>query len=116
NERKARLERDINDYNSERGELLGIIGQRALTDEEIQDILSFSAVIREELEDVDGEADTFTKHKILELLNVQVLLEVKEGQKLYHARCYLGEQRKPTGENSVMERTTSDYPPESFQS
>src|SRR5690606_7138298 len=91
NERKARFEGEIKGHNKERAELLQVIGQRALTEEEIQDILTFAAAIREELLDVDQEADIHTKHRIFELLRLKVTLEVKEGKNLYHASCYLGD-------------------------
>jgi site-specific DNA recombinase len=89
NERKARLEREINDFNREKADLLAAIEQKALTAEQIQDLLTYAAAIREELQDVDKEADFVTKQRIMKALNVQVILEEKDGLKLYHTRCHI---------------------------
>jgi hypothetical protein len=100
NERKARLEREVNDCNREKADLLAAIGQKVLTAEQVQDLLTFAAAIREELQDVDQNVDFVTKKRIMEALNVQVILEVKDGEKFYHATCRLEDC-------SLMNTTTS---------
>ncbi len=48
-----------------------------------------------------------TKHRIMELLNFQVILEVKDGQKLYHARCYVGERHNTLDKGQNSNRNSS---------
>jgi len=105
-ERKTRIEKNINRLNQERSELSHNIEQKALTEQEIQDLLGFARTIREELSDVESQEDQRTKHRILELLGVTVILEVKDGEKLYHASCHLGDKPFGNDYNQQWFRTT----------
>ncbi|MCP4709534.1 MAG: RHS repeat protein, partial [Planctomycetes bacterium] len=80
------------------------IGQ--LTDEQIQTIKEFTAVIREELENVEAENDFDVKRRIIELLDVRVTVKVEDDQKVAYVQYKLGKEEEPI---PIVDTTTSDY-------
>ncbi|MBI4772004.1 MAG: hypothetical protein HY784_16710 [Chloroflexi bacterium] len=88
-ERRARLEKDGADLTRERAELSAHLQAVLLTDEQIAEIESYCAEVREGLDNATFE----DKRRYFELLDVRGKLAVENGEKVVYARCRLGEQR-----------------------
>ena len=65
-----------------------IIKRNYRTDEDIATIEEFAEQVGTGLENADFE----TKRQVIELLDVQVVLNVEDGQKVAYARCEFGQE------------------------
>lgn len=86
-ERKVRLEGIISCLESEQASLQGQLEERSLTDEDISTIEEFAAKVRSGLDNADFE----TRRRLIDVLDVQLTLNVEDGQRMAHVRCILGD-------------------------
>jgi hypothetical protein len=89
-ERKTRLETTIAALDHERAGLVATLEARTLTPGQIQSLQDFAARVGQGLTVVDANSET--KRRILDNLNVTATLAVEGGQRVVHARCILGEK------------------------
>jgi hypothetical protein len=87
-QRKAQLESIISGLEKERTSLRAQLDEAILTEEDIATIEEFAERVRAGLDNADFEA----KRRVIELLDVQVVLNVEDGQKVAHVRCELGQE------------------------
>ena len=67
-----------------------MIGQ--ITQEQIQDIQAFAQIISQRIT-ATGEADDFErKRQMIELLDVQVKLNLEDGERVMYLSCALGQE------------------------
>jgi site-specific DNA recombinase len=86
-QRKVHLESIISDLEKQRASFQVQLEEAILTDEDIATIEEFAEQVRTGLETADLE----TKRQVIELLDVQVVLNVEDGQKVAYVRCELGQ-------------------------
>jgi site-specific DNA recombinase len=87
-QRKAHLESIISGLEKERISLRAQLEEAILTEEDVATIEEFAERVRTGLDNADFEA----KRQVIELLDVQVVLNVEDGQKVAHVRCELGQE------------------------
>jgi hypothetical protein len=98
-ERKVRLEQTIRSLKAEEAALEASLDAQQLTEEQIESIFEFVAVVREGLEEAD---DSFgAKRKLIELLDVRVTLAVENDEKIVYATCRLGKENLSVASNTT---------------
>ena len=88
-DRKVRLEETIQTLDRERAGLLSFLEARALTDEQISNVQEFAVRVGRGLDEV--EQDYEVQRRLVELLDVRVILNAEDGQRVAYARCMLGD-------------------------
>ena len=58
------------------------------SDEQLQDIEVLAAELAADLDEI--RQDFESRHRLIEMLNVQAILKVEDGQKVVYAECLLG--------------------------
>lgn len=86
-ERKARLEGIITSLESEQTSLQAQVDEASFTNEDIDTIEEFAAKVRIGLNNADFE----TKRHLIDRLDVQLTLDIEDGQRIAYIRCILGE-------------------------
>lgn len=86
-ERKTRLEGVIASLENEQASFKAQLEERSLVDEDIDTIEGLVAKVRIGLDSADFE----TKRRLIELLDVELTLNVEDGQRVAYIRCMLGE-------------------------
>jgi hypothetical protein len=84
-ERKTRLEQTIIALERERADLAAQLEAQALTDEQIETIMEFTAKMRRGLEAM--EADFNKRRQLVEVLDVGATLAIEDGRKVVHVQC-----------------------------
>lgn len=86
-ERKNRLETTIEALERESCSLVVQLEQRQFTQQQIKDLVQFTAEVAQGLE---VAKDNFTaRRRIIEMLNVQATLTIEDGQKVAYVQCSL---------------------------
>jgi site-specific DNA recombinase len=98
-ERKTRLEETISALESERATLEATLKAQTLTDEQIADILQFTARIQSGIEAADK--DFRLRREVIDTLDVTVTLEVENGEKVAWVSC------KPLGKEERVSIASS---------
>jgi site-specific DNA recombinase len=88
-ERKARLEQIMADLQKERTDISAHLHTELITDDQIAEIESFCAEVRDGLDNATFE----DKRKYIELLDVRGKLAIENDEKVVYIRCLLGKQR-----------------------
>ncbi len=88
--RQKQLQITIQGLEEERAELVAQIEMSALTDEQIEAIVSFAAKVKEGL--AEAEEDFDARRQMIEYLDVQVKLAIEEGEKVAHVSCVVGKE------------------------
>ena len=88
-DRKVRLEETIQTLDRERAGLLSFLEARVLTDEQISNVQEFAVRVGRGLDGV--EQDYEVQRRLVELLDVRVILNAEGGQRVAYARCMLGD-------------------------
>ncbi|RPI50748.1 MAG: hypothetical protein EHM56_10445, partial [Chloroflexi bacterium] len=88
-ERKARLEATIAALEREQAGLVAHLKEQSLTDEQIQTLMNFAAMVSENLEAMDNDFDA--KRRLIEELDVQATLTMEDGEKVAYVSCIVGE-------------------------
>lgn len=111
-ERKNRLETTVNALEKERSAISGQIERDTLTDEQIQDIETYIEKIGKGLE--LANANFPARRKIIELLDVEVILAVEDGKKVAYVQCKLLEGEKRLSLSSLPRLEWMSNPEMSF--
>jgi hypothetical protein len=88
-DRKARLEGTISALEKEQAGLVAHLETRVLSVEQIQTLQEFAAKVGKNLDAMDS--DFGAKRRLMDDLDVQVTLGMKDGQKWIFASCMIGE-------------------------
>ena len=88
-ERKERLETTVAALERERSSLLATLEAHTLTEEQTQSIFDFASRVAQTLNLGDNDPDI--RERVAELVQLQAKLEVKDGEKIAHISCVLGE-------------------------
>src|SRR5712692_4379616 len=88
-ERKARLEKTLDDLSVERTQMAAQLQSTEITDEQIAEIEAFCATAREGLDNATFE----DKRRYFELLDVRGKLAFENGEKVVYVTCLIGKQR-----------------------
>lgn len=86
-DRKQRLETEIQSLSTE-GDALREELTQGLTNEQVMELVAFSRQVAEGLDKADSDFDL--RRRIIEYLNVRVVLAVEEGQQVAYLHCELG--------------------------
>lgn len=100
-DRKNRLETTIGGLERERAGLVAALDVRTMTEEQIQDILSFTQRVTLGLEEAEHDFDA--RRRIIELLDVQATLDEEDGVKVAYVSCIVHPDREKL---SVVPSTT----------
>ena len=87
-ERKDRLQSTIDALEQERVDLQTQLEAAVLTDEQIETIMEFTAVMKEGLK--EAEQDFGKRRWIIDALDVTARLTVEDGKKVAHVKCHIG--------------------------
>jgi len=98
-ERKTRLEATVTALEKERAGLVTTLEATVLSDDQIMTIEDFARKVAEGLR--TAEEDFEARRRIIDLLDVQVILAIEDGEKIAYVHCLVGE-----AELSIV-RTTS---------
>jgi hypothetical protein len=90
-EKQAEYDRAISGLENRQGELEAKL-QDGLTNEVIENILEFAAIVREELA-IIGQ-DFAKRRRWVEMMDVQVRLAIEDGEQVVYASVRLGRERK----------------------
>lgn len=101
-DRKTRLEATIGGLQRERAGLVAALEARTMTEDQVQDILSFARRIALGLEAADHDFEA--KRQIVELLDVQATLAVEDGVKVAQVRWLLSRFTRDPSINEVYTR------------
>jgi site-specific DNA recombinase len=105
-ERKARLERIITSLESEQVSLQAQLEEVSFTNEDIDTIEEFAAKVRIGLDNADYE----TRRRLIDLLDVQLTLNIEDGQRVAYIRCILGENLLIVSNTSLNEMSVKMLP------
>lgn len=98
----SRLEKTLNDLDSQRNRVIAQLEAKTLTDKQIESIMEFGKKLGRALEKADK--DFKKRRQLVEVLNMQVTLTIENGQKIAHISCILGE------DDLCIENTTPGEP------
>ena len=90
-DRKTRLEMMIRALEDERAGLVAQLQAATLTDDQVQDILSFAAELAPGLE--EAEEDLGARRALIEKLRMQVILTDEDGQRVVYGQCVTGKEK-----------------------
>ena len=88
-ERDSQLERTLEELSTERSGLESSLERRTLTEEQIECLADFAAKIAHQCERAD--ADFATQQRVIDVLDLQVRLDLEDGDKVLNVWCTLGE-------------------------
>jgi hypothetical protein len=108
-ERKERLETTIDALGRERVELVAQLEAQALSDGQIETILSFAQKTAGGLELAEQDFDA--RRCIIELLDVKATLAMEDSQKIVHASCVVGKMVLSIVSNNTEIESSQSAPP-----
>lgn len=82
------IERAIDGLELQQAELTKRLNIQMPSDEQLQDIEVLAAELAADLDEI--RQDFESRHRLIEMLNVQAILKVEDGQKVVYAECLLG--------------------------
>ncbi len=89
-DRREHLQTTIDALESERNELARRVESESVTDAQVEAIEGYARTMGEGLEIADADFDT--KRRIIDLLDVNALLSLEDGDKVIYLTCLLGEK------------------------
>jgi hypothetical protein len=104
-DRKARLDAEIEGLERERGVLVARLEARTLSDHQVVSLRAFAEEMAEQLEMLQG--DFATQRRLVEQLDIQITLVAREDLREIHISCLLGEHDVDVSCNTGEERSQS---------
>lgn len=83
-----RVESILDNLEAQRIKLAKILEAQSLTEEQINDIKKYAALITQDLDELKGDFEG--RRRLIEMLNFQITLSVENGQKVIYLECHFG--------------------------
>jgi hypothetical protein len=107
-ERKARLDAEIASLERERTGLANQIEAETLGEEQIASLRAFAEATAGKLAEMSDDFET--KQRLVENLDVRIILKAEEGRHYIHISCLLGDDNWEVSRNSGETRSQSARP------
>ena len=110
-DRKQRLETEIQSLSTE-GDALQEELTQGLTNEQVTELVAFSRQVADGLEKADSDFNL--RRRIIEYLNVRVVLAIEEGQQVAYLHCELGHDAR-LSKSSNTKPAGNPFPPRGLE-
>lgn len=109
-DRKQRLEAEIHSLSVEGNAIRGQLTQ-GLTNEQVMELVAFSRQVADGLDKADSDFDL--RRRIIDYLNVRVVLTVEDGQQVAYLHCQLGHDARLSKSSNITPAESPFLRPES---
>lgn len=106
-DRVERLRETVNKLKRERAELSAKLEAQTITAEQIQEIESFAAAMREEIDLADDDFEA--RQYLITRLHTTATLTIENGEKVAHASCLMGKKTLSLSSQSIYAKLSFSY-------